>query len=393
MRTPEEFAKSILPELIAFRREMHRHPELSMAEYEATQRVCAVLDAYGIEWKYVNKEEKLGVYTVLSGDASDEELILLRGDMDALPVHEETELPFTSENEGCMHACGHDLNTAYVLGAAILLHEYRHLLKHQVMVLFQCGEETLEGGPATIAAGLFDRQVPKYGIAFHTTPDYPAGKLAMCSGPAMAAADELTLTVRGKGGHAARPHQTIDPIVIASHIVVGLQTLVARYHVPADPLVISFGVINGGTVSNQTPDTVRLEGTVRSFDRTLREELPGKIERACKGIAHGFGGDCDVRYEYWAPAIVVPEELYKAASSAICSTLGEEHFVKRPGPQMGSEDFGYYTELMPCGQVGVGTSFEDPASRNSLHSSGVVFSEDSIYWGMMAGFALGTQME
>ena len=380
---------ALLPELIAFRRAVHQQPELGFQEKATTQRVKAMLESHGIGPTYI--DEGLGLHFTIEGTQPGN-TVLLRGDMDALPVEEDTDLPFRSKTRGVMHACGHDLNTTFLLGTAIVLMKHRDQLSGRVKFVFQCAEETLSGAKAALDAGVLDGIQPQYAFAFHAHPEHPVGKIGIRCGAAMAASDSLTLTIRGKGGHAAYPHLTVDPIGIAAHILLALQTQSIKWHHPADPLVITIGKIVAGEAANITPDVAHCQGTVRSFDPLLRKKLPALITQVCQLTANACHGDCDVQYQWGCPSIVVSEAMYRDVLAALTDTLGPAHIDPIQSPTMGSEDFGFFAEKMPGMQLRVGTRYEDPLSALPLHNARIKFSEDAIYWGVSAGCALALKL-
>ena len=377
--------RSLLPDLIRFRRAIHQRPELGFQEYETTQKVKSFLEQHGIQPAYI--QENLGLHFTIEGELPGD-VILLRGDMDALPMQEDSYLPFHSLVPGVMHSCGHDLNTTFLLGTAVILHKHRHELPGKVKCIFQCAEETLGGAQVALNNGVLDGLFPKFGIAFHAHSDHKVGTVAFHCGPAMAASCHLHLQIEGKGGHAAYPHRTVDPVVIASHIILALQTLASRGHNPTDPLVITIGKIQGGTASNITPDHVICEGTVRYFSEELHNNLPGLLRSLCIQTAQAHGGGCLVEFTENCPAIVVPDKLYNYVADTLNTALGAKRVKKVPAPGMGSEDFAFFGELFPVMQLRIGTRFEDPRSALPLHNSNIVFSEDSIYWGILAGCSI-----
>ncbi|MBR1919740.1 MAG: amidohydrolase [Spirochaetales bacterium] len=379
------FIDELYPELLQFRRETHRHPELGLAEVETTARAKALLSRHGIESQYIF--DNIGLHFLIEGEGEGN-TILLRGDMDCLPLKEPEGLPFRSEYDGRMHACGHDLNTTYALGSAICLNRFRHLLKGRVKFVLQPGEEGYAGARIAIEHGVLEGVSPKYGFCLHTHPEHLVGHVGIRNGNATAANDNLRIVVKGKGGHAAYPHKTIDPVVISAHVILALQTFAARYHHPCDPFVISICRLSSGTATNVTPYSVELQGTVRSFNSELRASLPEQLERLCRSTAQAFGGDCDVTYEFSYPAIVVTPECYRDGYTALCENLGEEHVDSTKQPTMGAEDFGYFAQLFPCAQIRIGTQNEEPRSALPLHNPNILFSEESIYWGVRAGVSL-----
>ncbi len=381
----DQIIVEILPDLIAFRRETHRHPELGFQEYATSERAKALLEKHGLRPTYVL--ERTGLQCLIRGKKKGDS-ILLRGDMDCLPLQEEPGLPYCSEYPGRMHACGHDLNTTYAIGCAIVLNRLRSELGGTVKVLLQPAEEGGGGAKCCIEKGVLDDIRPKYGFCLHTHPEHLLGHVGIRNGNATASADTLTIRVKGKGGHAAYPHRTVDPVVISAHLILALQTFVARYHNPLNPLVISMCTVQAGTTTNVTPDEVIMRGTVRSFDRDLRAKLPEQLSNLCRSTAEAFGGECEMEFGMGYPSIVVPPELFEEGYHALVSALGEEHVDKTQLPTMGAEDFGFFAEYFPCAQIRIGTQYDEPRSALPLHNPKILFSEESIPWGIRAGCAL-----
>ncbi|MBQ6013720.1 MAG: amidohydrolase, partial [Firmicutes bacterium] len=335
----------------------------------------------------IDKKNELGLQFLLDSGKPGR-TVLLRGDMDALPIQEPEGCEFRSQVSGVMHACGHDLNTCFVTGCAIVLNNNKDLLKGKVKFVWQCAEETLQGAKAAIEYGVLDGVEPAFCFGFHGYSDNPAGKIGIRQGNCLAASDTVHIKVRGKGGHAAAPHQTIDPVVISAHVILAIQTLAARYHRPWDPLVITIGMVHGGTACNITPEEVELTGTMRTFDAELRAKLPQLLESTCRGQAQAFGGDCEVVVEQLCPSIVVSQECFEAADSALKLGIGAEHIAYPDYPTMGSEDFGFFVQRYPGMQIQVGTASDDPRSQGPFHDPAITFNEDSIYWGVAAGCSL-----
>ena len=291
-----------------------------------------------------------------------------------------------------MHACGHDLNTTIVLGAAIVLNRLRDRLCGSVKFIFQSGEETLVGAKRAIEAGLMDGETDmKYMFAFHVKTDVPLGKIGAKCGNALAASDTLRIRVIGKGGHAAHPYKTVDPIIASAAVVGALQDMVAREHHPADPLVLSICTIHGGTVFNVTPSEVTMTGTVRSFNPELRDRLPGMIERVVRHTAMAHNADAEVIYEKGVPALVVPRAMFEDARKAISDRLGADRFFEYETPSLGSEDFAWFSQFAPVMQVSVGSRSERPETALPLHNERVIFNEDCILTGVRAACAIAAE--
>ncbi len=384
-------AAALREELIAFRRTRHRFPESGLQEVETTERIKEKLVAHGIEPEYIIKDQKIGLTFSVEG-AHPGSRIALRADIDALPVSEKTDEPFRSVRDGLMHACGHDLNTTIVLGAAIVLNRLRDRLCGSVKFIFQSGEETLVGAKRAIEAGLMDGETDmKYMFAFHVKTDVPLGKIGAKCGNALAASDTLRIRVIGKGGHAAHPYKTVDPIIASAAVVGALQDMVAREHHPADPLVLSICTIHGGTVFNVTPSEVTMTGTVRSFNPELRDRLPGMIERVAQHTAMAHNADAEVIYEKGVPALVVPRAMFEDARKAISDRLGADRFFEYETPSLGSEDFAWFSQFAPVMQVSVGSRGNRPETALPLHNERVIFNEDCILTGMRAACAIAAE--
>ena len=344
----DQSIREILGDMVKFRRDMHQNPELSMEEERTSRLIHDILAKYDIQSHYIM--DNIGVHHTIEGKLPGD-TIVLRADIDALPIHETTNLPFKSVNSGKMHACGHDLNTTYLLGASIILSQMKDMLHGRIKFIFQSGEETFQGAKATLESGIMKGILPKYQFAFHANSEYDVGCIGMRLGEAMAASDKLRLVVKGRGGHAGYPHLTIDPIVISAHIILGLQSLAARKHHPADPLVITTGLINGGKVSNVTPDKVIIESTIRYFNAELGKQMPKLIEDLCKNLSFAYGGECEFSYECLCPSLIVSEDIFNAALAVLSKSMGTDCICIAKKPAMGSEDFAFFTQLAPGMQV------------------------------------------
>lgn len=385
LQQAEKITAELWEDLIRFRRDMHAHPELSMQERRTSQLVKDFLAAHGVESRSISDDK--GVYLLIEG-AEPGETVMIRADLDALPVEEETDLPFSSRCEGIMHACGHDMNTTMLLGAVICLTRMRHLVKGKILCLFQCGEETFQGAKQVIDAGIMNGLSPRFQFAFHGNPGFDVGTIALRRGNALSAGAELDIVIKGKGGHGGFPQQTNDPISIAAQIVTGLQTLAARRHHPADPLVITIGSLHGGHARNVTPNEVHMQGIVRYFNEELGQKLPQIISDFCIHTAEAYGAQCDVQYRLACPPLNTADEIFCYADAVLGEAFGHDHVVHMQQPMMGSEDFAYFSPYGQVMQIRIGTRFADPRSQNALHTSKIVFSEDAIAVGIKAATAL-----
>lgn len=337
----------ILPGVIADRRDLHEHPELAYQEFRTSGIVADRLRALGVEDVRTGIAQT-GVTGLIRGRKGGEgPTVLLRADMDALPIHEENEVDYRSQTPGVMHACGHDAHTAMLLGTTRLLMERRDDFVGTVKVLFQPSEELPPGGAKPmIEAGVLED--PKVDAAFgiHIAQDSPVGVIEVRPGPAMAAADRFSITIRGKGGHGAKPQDTIDPIVIGAQIVTALQTLVARNIDPTQEAVVTVGVFKAGLAFNVIPDTAELGGTVRTFTAANRDYLERRIEEMVRGIATAMGAEVDFSYIRGYPATVNNPAMTELVRQEAARVVGEEG-VREGDLMMGAEDFSYFLEAVP----------------------------------------------
>ncbi|MHB1127125.1 MAG: M20 metallopeptidase family protein [Bacillota bacterium] len=344
-------------QIIAWRRQIHRYPELGFAETETASLVTGVLTSLGIT---VRKDiGRTGVVGLLEG-GSPGPVIALRADMDALPIQEETGLDFASLNPGVMHACGHDAHVSIILGAALLLHERRSSLAGTVKLIFQPCEENPPGGAlAMIQGGVLEEPVVDAILGMHVYPYLPAGAIGWKEGPIMAAADMFVLEVHGKGGHGASPHQTVDAVMVAAEVIQSLQTIVSRRVDPLEPSVISVGTINGGYKNNIIADKVVMTGTVRTLDPDLRLRMPEEIKRVIDGIGAAHGATCSLEYQWGFPPLVnnsIMADLIREAGNEV---VGTGKTLPVPRPSMGGEDFAYFAQKVPGAYFYLGVGKKD----------------------------------
>lgn len=339
-------AKKIQSKMIEWRRHLHQYPELSFEEEQTCRYVREQLTAMGIASTVV---AETGVLATIQGMAPNSRLVALRADMDALPIQEANEVPYRSQHNGIMHACGHDVHTTCLLGAAQLLHTHRDQWRGSVRLLFQPGEEKLPGGASMlIEAGVLTNPTPQAIWGQHVEPPLEVGKVGIKSGLFMASADELYLTVRGKGGHGARPHQTVDTILMASHLIVYLQQLVSRRADPLMPTVLSFGkIFSDGGATNIIPEQVTLWGTLRTFDEAWRATAQEWLRTAARAFCQSMGGDCEVDIQQGFPFVYNDPDLTAKTRQQMELYLGADNVVELPA-RMGGEDFAAYSQLMPA---------------------------------------------
>lgn len=384
----KQLAGQIQAEVQSIRHHLHAHPELSFQEKETSAFIMSMLDKYGIP--YSTGWAGYGIVATIQGGKPGKH-IGLRGDMDALPIEEKNEVGYKSKHAGIMHACGHDVHTSCVLGAGIILHSLREHIPGTVTLLFQPGEEKLPGGAnMMIKEGVLDKHGMDAIIAQHVYPSMEAGKVGFKSGLYMASADEVYLTVRGKGGHAAMPQDNADTLLMAAHILVNLQDIVARKAHPAIPTVLSFGKINSdGGATNVIPDTVRMEGTFRTMDETWRTKAHGWITKISQDTAAAFGGSCDVRIDVGYPCLMNDPVLTESARKAAKAYLGEENTEELP-LRMTSEDFSFFSQHIPVTFYRLGTANKSKGITSPVHTSTFDIDEEAlpVGCGLMAWIAV-----
>jgi len=329
---------------IEVRRHLHAHPELSYQEFQTAAFVQKQLSFFGIDHKLMGGT---GVVGIIEGKNPSKRIIALRADMDALPIEEENDVPYRSQNAGVMHACGHDVHTTCLLGAAKILNELKEEWEGTVKLIFQPGEERNPGGASVlIKEGVLKDPVPSAIFGLHVHSGLQAGQFSFRAGKVMASADELYFTIKGKGGHAAAPHLTTDTILVASHIIVALQQVISRNNDPFTPSVLSICSIHGGYTTNVIPSEVKLMGTFRALDEKWRFKAHELIKRIAESTATGMGATVDVHIDVGYPAVMNNDELYAEARKLAEEFAGAEH-VETTEVRMGAEDFGYYSQVIP----------------------------------------------
>lgn len=359
------YAQALLPKLVATRQHLHRPPELSFEEVQTMNYVAAQLDDLGIP--YQKGIAGTGIVALIEGAATGK-CIALRADMDALPIVEQNEVPYKSLNEGVMHACGHDVHTTCLLGAAEILWQNRTALKGTVKLIFQPGEEQSPGGASLmIAAGALKDPAPDAIIGLHVFPELPSGYLGFRAGQYMASADEIHITIKGKGGHAALPQSTIDPIVIAANIIVQLQQIVSRRSHPLTPTVLSFGHINGGHVTNVIPEEVTIKGTLRTFDESWRKEAVRLIHEVVNHNCTAWGATAVIDSPPGYPCLYNDEVLTAMVKGYAEEYLGAE-MIKPLDMRMTAEDFSFYTQEIPGCFFRLGTNKDNREFMIPVHN-------------------------
>lgn len=362
-------------EIIEYRRWLHRHPELSQQEYGTMAFVAEKLKEMGLEPK--TGIGRTGVMAMIKGKNPESYCVAMRADYDALPITEDTGLPFASENPGVMHACGHDMHTSSLLGAAKILCQLKEEFEGSVMLIFQPSEEMYPGGAKMMMDdGLFDEVTPDEIYGFHCLPEMECGRVGMRKGKYMASTDELYWTIKGRGGHGATPHMAIDPIVVASHVVVALQQVVSRNASPLMPTVLSFGKMVGEGRTNIIPDEVKMEGIIRTFDPEWRLEAHNRIRKISEGVAESMGAECDLFIDYGYPPVVNNNDCTQMTHDNAVAYLGEEN-VDWLDMRMTAEDFAFYAQKIPACYFRVGIHVPGTEITN-LHRPNLLVNEDSI---------------
>jgi amidohydrolase len=367
-------------EIITIRRHLHSHPELSKKEVNTARFISEKLASWGIP--HQTGIAGHGIVGMITGQLPGSKVIALRSDMDALPIMEENKVSYVSRNPGVMHACGHDIHMASLLGAARILKSLEPQLKGRVKLIFQPSEEQYPGGALPmIQAGALENPRPDFIIGQHVYPELDAGKIGFKSGHFMASTNEVHLIVRGKGGHAAIPHKVIDPVLIAAHIIVALQQIVSRKAKPTVPSLLSFGRITGEGAVNVIPDEVRISGTMRTFDEAWRNEMKDQIRKIATSMAEGMGGSCDVNIDDGYPSVYNDPNLTDKIRSYAVEFLGEDQVVGLE-MRMTAEDFSYFALEIPGCFYRLGAMNEKMGITSNLHTSTFNADEKSIETGM-----------
>lgn len=375
-------SKRFLPEIIAIRRHLHEYPELSFEEFETSKFIISKLKQYDIPFE--SGIVKTGIVAMIHGGTPGK-VLALRADMDALPITEQNNIEYQSKNVGLMHACGHDVHTASLLGTAKILSELRNQFSGSVKLIFQPGEELLPGGASLmIKEGVLANPKPSNIFGQHVLPSMEAGKVGFRGGMYMASTDELYVTVRGKGGHAAMPQQYINPLLMASRILVALQEVfmdISTRDIPNIPTVLAFGKITGNGATNVIPDEVRLEGTFRTMDEKWRKEAHRKMKEISSSIAEKMGGKCDFNIEIGYPFLVNDEATTANARRFAEEYLGKEN-VEELDLRMTAEDFSFYSQQIPGCFYRLGTGNKEKGINSPVHTSTFDIDEDALETGM-----------
>ena len=377
-------ARRLHPEISAIRQDLHRHPELSGQEERTAGVVSETLTRLGIP-HVTNVGGMRGVVATIQGTGTlgNGKCFALRGDMDALPILEENDVPYKSVHPGVMHACGHDGHTAGLLGAAMALWELRGEFRGTVKLLFQPSEETVSGAESMISGGALDGVDAI--LMLHGWPDLPAGVVGVRNGPAMASSDSWALKIHGHGGHAAYPHKTIDPIWVGTQVVGALQGLVSREINPVSPAVLSVTTFHAGTARNVIAELAELTGTVRTFDAVLRNSMEETFRRVVGGVCAEHRAKFELEYHYGTPPVINDAGISDLIRSVSAEFLGAENVVELAEPTMGAEDFAFYLERVPGAMCRLGTG-----CKYLLHTPKYDFGDAPLPAGvtLLAGTAL-----
>lgn len=375
----KDLAKQYAPELIEVRRYLHAHPELSYKEFETSAYLQQQLTALNIPFEV---KATTGIVGIIKGKNPDKQVVALRGDMDALPIMEENEVPYKSTNPGIMHACGHDVHTSCLLGAAKILNTLKDEWEGTVKLIFQPGEEKNPGGASLlIKEGVLQNPAPQNIFALHVHPALQVGKLSFRGGMVMASADEIYITIRAKGGHAAAPQNTADTILIAAHLIVSLQQIVSRNNDPFNPSVLSITSFQGGYTTNVIPSEVKLMGTFRAMNEEWRFKAHALIIKLATELVHSMGAEIDIKIDVGYPFVLNNEKLCAAARKKAENYLGAEN-VEETELRMGAEDFAYYSHQIPGCFFRLGVGNIAKGISIGVHTPTFNIDEDAIEIGM-----------
>jgi len=375
----KKLASNYAKEFVEIRRHLHQYPELSYKEFETSKFIQQKLAAWNIPFEVI---AQTGVVGLIKGKNPGKRVVALRGDMDALPISEENQVDYVSKNPGIMHACGHDVHSTCLLGAAKILTELKEEWEGTVKLIFQPGEERNPGGASImIKEGVLENPTPQSIFALHVHPGLPIGKLSFRSGMVMASADEIFITIKGKGGHAASPHLTTDTILIASQLIVSLQQLISRNNNPFNPSVLSITSFQGGYTTNVIPSEVKLMGTFRAMDEEWRFKAHELIKKQATELVHGMGGEIDILIDVGYPFVLNNEKLTISAMQKAAEFAGEPN-IETTEMRMGAEDFAFYSHLIPACFYRLGVGNVSKGITANVHTPLFNIDEDAIEIGM-----------
>lgn len=386
----QQLAHQYHPEFIAVRHHLHSHPELSYKEFETSRYIQQHLQQSGIPFEI---KAGTGVIGLLKGKNPDKRVIALRADMDALPITEANTVSYKSTHEGIMHACGHDVHTTCLLGAAKILNELKNEWEGTIKLIFQPGEEKNPGGASLlIKEGVLENPKPQAIVALHVHPQLETGKFSFRGGQVMASADEIYITIKGKGGHAAAPHLTADTILIASQLVVALQQIISRNNNPLSPSVLSITSFQGGFTTNVIPSEVKLMGTFRALDETWRFKAHELIRKQATALVTGMGAELDLHIDVGYPSVINDEKLTEKARALAEDFAGVAN-VETTEMRMGAEDFGFYTKQIPGCFFRLGSGNMAQGIISGVHTPTFNIDENAIETGMGMIAWLGSSLK
>lgn len=384
----KSLSEEYFQEIVSIRRTIHSHPELAFEEYKTAELIAHFLKSNNI--KFQSEVAKTGVVALIEGKYPTRKTVALRADMDALPIFEKNEIEYKSVSEGVMHACGHDVHTSSLLGAARILNDLKENFEGTIKLIFQPSEEKYPGGAKVmIAEGVLENPKPDVFFGQHVFPELEVGKVGMKSGKYMASTDEIYITVKGQGGHGAIPHKNIDPILISAHLITSLQQIVSRNANPSMPTVLSFGRVIAEGQTNIIPDEVKLSGIMRTFDEEWRKEMKVRIKKMAETLAESMGGSCDVVFDPGYPFLVNDEKVTENARKYAEEYLGTENVVDLE-LRTTAEDFAYFAQRVPSCFYRLGIRNEKKGITSNLHTATFNVDEESLKTGMglMAWMAL-----
>jgi amidohydrolase len=381
-------AREIHAEVVNYRRHFHAHPELSMQEFKTAAFIEERLKEWGISFQ--SGIATTGIVATIYGKNPGSDLIALRADMDALPIKEVGAAAYKSQNEGVMHACGHDVHMASLLGTAYILNQLKDEWEGSIRLIFQPSEEAYPGGASLmIKEGVLESPKPRVIFGQHVFPNLDAGVIGFRPGPSMASTDEIYITVKGKGGHGATPELNVDPVVAAANVLIALQQLVSRNAPPSVPTVLSFGRFIADGKMNIIPNEATLDGTLRTYDEHWRKQAHEKIRQIVVKTAEAHGATCEVRIEHGYPSLLNDKDVTERAMNHAAELLGQEK-VMEIEPRMTAEDFAYYSRIVPACFYRLGIRNQEKGITANLHTPDFDVDEDALLTGpaLMAWLAM-----